>query len=59
MFNPFKKKFDKEIDDPPDEVDGVVEFCNPTTPKEAFGGADSIDEFINKIKKENGENSKF
>lgn len=57
MFNPFKRKEEKEIDDPPDEVNGKVEFCSPTIPSEAFRDTDSIDNFINKIKKENGENS--
>ena len=56
MLDWFKKK--EIIDDPPDEPNGVVSFCDPTDPQEEFGKSKSVDEFINKISK-NNEGSKF
>lgn len=54
MFSWLKKKI---IDDPPDEPKGKVEFCEPTLPAEEFDKSKSVDEFINKINK--NERGKF
>lgn len=49
MFNWLKKK--EIIDEPPDEPNGKVEFCNPIIPREVFKESNSVDSFINKINK--------
>ena len=59
MFQIFKRKNkEEEIEDPPEEVKGKVEFCSPTIPYEVFRGTESIDNFIKNLNNEdNGKRS--
>lgn len=54
MFNPFKRKTE-ETEDPPDELKGEVEFCEPDVPADIFKQEKSLDNFIKKISKNNNE----